>query len=113
MATKSRAELIRRVLDRLQVTQTGQNPAAEDVDQVSQNLDTVLATLASDEVVYIANPDEIELAYFEPVSVCIADKMAMDFGTAVSPDDLVAAQAVLRRMQALRPMYTDQQTSYV
>jgi hypothetical protein len=37
----------------------------------------------------------------------------MDFGTAVSPDDLVAAQAVLRRMQTLRPLYTEQNVSYV
>lgn len=113
MATKTKAELVRRVLDKLQKTQTGQNPAAEDVDQVATNLSTALATIAADEVVYISDPDQIEEAFFEPVAVCVAGQLARDFGTAVDPVDLADAEATLRRIQRLRPMYVEQQASYV
>ena len=113
MATKTRTDLIVRVLDKLQVTQTGQNPSPEDMAQVDGNLDTVLATLAGDEVVYVPNVDQIDEAFFEPLAVCVADKLALDFGTAIDSTALSSAQAVLLRMQRLRPMYVEQQTSYV
>lgn len=113
MATKTKADLVRRVLDKLQKTQTGQNPAAEDFEQVAMNLSTALATIAADEVVYISDPDQIEEAFFEPVAVCVADKLALDFGTAIPAEEVFAAQSLLRRIQRLRPMYVEQQTSYV
>ncbi|WP_336802501.1 hypothetical protein [Kaistia sp. MMO-174] len=95
------------------MTQTGQNPSPEDFSQVDNNLDTILATLAQDEVVYISNPDQIDEAFFDPVSVCVAEKLALDFGAAVSPADVAIARTSLERMQRVRPMYIEQSTSYL
>lgn len=95
------------------MTQTGQNPSPEDFSQVDDNLDTILATLAQDEVVYISNPDQIDEAFFDPVSVCVAEKLALDFGAAVPPADVAIARTSLERMQRVRPMYIEQSTSYL
>lgn len=110
---KTRADLVTRVLQELGAVAVGQQPAAEDVSLVDGNLEPVAAELAADEVVFIADLDQIDDAAFLPLAICVAQRMASDFGVAMDAVKVAGAEARLRRMGRNGPKYTPQPTSYV
>lgn len=111
--SKTRIDLITRTLQVLGVLATGQTMAAEDQQLISDNLDAVLEELAGDEIVYVPDADEIEDAIFPSLAICVADRMAVDFGTAIDVNKVGTAEARLRRIGRNGPKYSQQVTSYV
>lgn len=111
--TKTRIDLITRTLQVLGVLAAGQSMAAEDQQLVNDNLESVLEELAGDEIVYVPNMEEIEEAIFPSLAICVADRMAMDFGTAIDVNKVGIAEARLRRIGRNGPKYSQQVTSYI
>lgn len=118
---KTRADLRVRVLDVLGVSAAGNNPSAEDVQHVDDQLDAVLESLAARSIVNVPNPDEIPLAIFQELAIVVGDAMAVDFGLAqnalrvvdasgVSPYD--RAEKALRVMNAGKPAYGPLRVDY-
>jgi hypothetical protein len=107
---KTRTDLIRRALDHLGVTATGQAVSAEDQESVDGAVDGVLAELAAREVVYIADSNAIPTEWFECLSLCLADAISPAYGAAGSLTALVftpmtGAEDRLRLMQRSKPTY--------
>lgn len=105
MATeKTRADLVVRALDKLGATASGQNPSAEDYDLVDAQVDSVLDSLASQEI-YSADPDAIALDAYQALAVHLAYAVAEDFGKPEGSMDKAVAEAtgVLKRITAARP----------
>lgn len=57
--SKTRAELINQVLDRLQILVYGQTASNEDVQKVDLLVDTAIAQLAALDIYYVADPGEV------------------------------------------------------
>lgn len=57
--SKTRAELINQVLDRLQILQYGQAPSDQDVSKVDRVLDGAVATLAGLNIYYVQDPGSL------------------------------------------------------
>ena len=112
---KTRTDLIRRALDHLGITATGQSVSAEDQASVDGAVDGVLAELAMREVVYVADSDAIPTEWFEALSLCLADAISPAYGAAGTLTALVIAPMTgaedrLRLMQRSRPTYQIQRT---
>lgn len=111
-ATKTRNDLITRVLGVLGKLAAGQSPDAEDAELVDGLIDPALATLAADGIAYIADPSQIDDRYFLPLAVCVADIVSPDFGAPPSPDAVFAAKSTLRRLNAGQAGYTPLKSDY-
>jgi hypothetical protein len=114
MATeKTRTDLVTRVLEVMGVAAAGQSPSAEDVDLVDRQIDSVLASLAARDIVYVADPDAIPLSVFQHVAVLVADEVKSDFGLVQIPNnDPNADTQALRLMAAGRPSYAVLEADY-
>lgn len=95
MATKSRADLIQRVLEELKVTGEGQPASAEDVDVVEKRIDSSIAYLEATNVISLPT-DEFEDTYFEPLVVYMAAMCGRPFSVPVTPEDLDRTMDPLR-----------------
>lgn len=81
--SKTRADLIARVLSRLGKAEAGQPVSAEDTAAVDPYLDGIAGELSSNSIVYLATLDDIDDAFFDPLSAIVADRLADDFGLSV------------------------------
>lgn len=94
--TKSREELITRVLEELGVLAAGQAPSAEDSQTIDNEIDPVLEDLASRGVYTYGDADSIEEDAFVHLAVLIANSKAKPFGMAPSEDTRLLAERRLR-----------------
>jgi hypothetical protein len=91
--SKTRIQLIYKVLDNLGVMVPNQSPAAETVSKVDDILDPTLAMLAAMEIVYVADAGtpsppsdgEIDDAIFLPLADMIAQECSGGFNLAGDP----------------------------
>lgn len=90
--SKTRAELINQVLNRLQILVQGQAPAAEDVQKVDVLVDPALAKLAALDIYYVQDGGEIG-----PTGGDIQDEAFLSVADYVASNHLLADA----RMQAL------------
>ena len=97
---KSREELVRRALRELGVPGAGQQPSAEDVRAVEQDIDTVLRSLAVRGVYLHGDTDAIDDEAFVPLAVLLAASVARQFGASRDPAAIAMAEQELR---VLRP----------
>jgi len=108
--TRTRRELIDAVLDNLGVLVPGQAPSDEEVGRVDSHIDSTIAELEAQEIVYVANAGtasppnggEIELAIFNALADCLAWAVAPAFNLAGDPALKVIsdqAEETLRRIQ--------------
>lgn len=86
-STRTRTELILKVLEKLGVAATGQDPEVEDVARVDGNLDSVVAELSALEIVDIPDINEIAPQYFLGLASICAYELRDEFG--VSGEALV------------------------
>lgn len=108
--TKTRAELVAKVLANLGVLQAGQSPSDEDAATVDGYIDTSLATIAAKGLVTIY-PSAIQPEFFIPIAVLIASDCAHEFGAvAVSGTD--KAERDLRIMTRGEPTRATMKTDY-
>lgn len=84
---RTQNDLITRVLDIMGVLSVGQSIDPEDYAKVQSNLDSWVRKLAADEIVYIADVNNIPSVWFEDVAAIIAGLAAPSFG--ITGQDLV------------------------
>lgn len=107
--TKTRADLIEQALANLGVLAAGQTPAAEDFDTVDGHVDQTFAALSDLDIVTVTDDAAIPIAWFQPLSVLLADDAAMEFGlpgvpaSASSPDPVTDAENRLRELTRGKP----------
>jgi hypothetical protein len=78
--SRSRADLIARVLSRLGKAEAGQPVSAEDTAAVDPHLDGFKLELQQRNVCYLATLDDIPDEWFDSLSAIVADRLADDFG---------------------------------
>lgn len=99
--TKTRAELVVMALDELGVTDSANDPEAEDVAKVDERVDGLLGELAARGVVFVANQDEIPIEQSGPLAELLANEVAAVYGKAKkSPPERLLIEQRLRTMTA-------------
>lgn len=99
--TSTKAELVRVAMEKAGQLATGQNPAADEAQSVSETIDRVLSSLALLRVVYVADPDEIEDGFMEDLGIIVSEAIIK---TRDSDDAAIErSQNRLRKMQAPMP----------
>lgn len=79
-STRTRTDLILKILEKLGVAATGQPPEVEDVARVDNNLDSVVAELPAREIVDIPDLNEIAPEYFMSLASICAYELRDEFG---------------------------------
>jgi len=79
MNTKTKQELVIRALRIIGVVGTGQEPSADNVENVGALVEPMFARLEAVEGIYAPAADEIPDSYFEPYAILLA-KEAIEFG---------------------------------
>jgi hypothetical protein len=86
---RTQSDLVVEALSSLGVVAVGQAPNVEDVAYVADSVDGVLRMLAALDICYIADPDNIPGAMFEPLANILAGEVVNKFG--LSSDDFAKA----------------------
>lgn len=97
--SRTRTELIVEVLDQLGKSEAGQDPAAEDAAKVDGKIKGMLEYLARRKIVYVADPNSIDDAIFESISVILASRCGPAFGAGRQRDVEREEEANLRLLQ--------------
>jgi hypothetical protein len=110
MATRTSADLVTKILEKLFVVPEGQAPEVEDTARVELNLPSVLAELAAREIVYVTDPQNIPDAWFLSVAKICAYEMRDEFGLtgeALAACKLASDEGIsnLKTMLRGRPTY--------
>jgi hypothetical protein len=82
---RNSADLITETLANLGVLAVGQSQDPDDTAYVLEKYDSILRMLASLEIVYVADPNNIPGEWFAPLADIMAGECATKFGS--SPDD--------------------------
>lgn len=98
---KTREELKRAILGKLNVVGVGEIASAEDIQVVDLHIDTRVAHLVASGVINGFDFSAIPETVFDDVATHVASAAAPDFGQPSSPDAEARAEANLRRH--LRP----------
>lgn len=102
-AFKTRDQLIRRALKNIGIIESGETPSAEDYASVDDLIDPLLAQLAADEIIFIQDPEQIELNIYLPLARILGNISGPDFGSAINEDAKTRDENVLRRISATEP----------
>jgi hypothetical protein len=103
---KTRDQLIYRALKNLGQIEPGEAPAAEDYAAVDDLVDPLIATLAVNEIYYVADPDEIDNEVYLPLARLLANAAGPDFGSAINEEAKRIDEALLKKISATKPLYT-------
>jgi hypothetical protein len=99
---KTRDDLKERAAKNLAIIEPGEALSTEDAETFDSLIDPLVAQLAADEIVYIADTEEIELEYFLPLASLLANMAGPDFGTAINDAAKLRDEQTLRRMASSR-----------
>ncbi len=102
---KTRSQLLERAAKDLGIIEPGETLSTEDAETFDGLVDPLVATLAADEIVFIANTEEIELEFFLPLARLLANIAGPDFGSPINEDAKRADEQILRRITSTRPTY--------
>lgn len=91
---RTKAELVQSAMKKLGVLATGQAPSAEDAAAVGEDVATMLATLASRRVFYVANADSIPDEAFDPLAKILTFQAGPAFSFGTLGTEAAAALAV-------------------
>lgn len=109
---KTRTDLISRALRSIGATLPGEADSTEDRATMDGFIDPLIAQLAVDEIIYIADADEIEDQYFIPLARLLANAAGPDFGSPVNEDAKMRDENILRRMASAQPSYAAIKATY-
>lgn len=109
---KTRTQLKERAAKNLGIIEPGETMSTEDDETFDGLVDPLVAQLAADDVVYIDNIEEIDLAYFMPLARLLANIAGPDFGSPVDPAAKAADEQALRKIVSTRPTYEVLKGSY-
>jgi hypothetical protein len=104
-----RQDLIYRALRNLGALPQGQAPSAEDYQSLTDLVDSMLVELEARDVVYIADVENLDDKFLQPLGHILAWRAAPEFGA--GSDQALAALSVqaemhLKQMESVRPDYT-------
>lgn len=80
MATRTQADLVTKILEKLTIVPEGQEPEIEDTARVQVNLPAVLSSLAAREIVYVSDANNIPDQWFMDLAKICAYEMRDEFG---------------------------------
>lgn len=80
MTTRTRADLVIKILEKLGVVPEGQAPEIEDTARVDRNLPSLIAALAAEEIVYVADLETIPEPWFLALAAIAAYRFRNEFG---------------------------------
>lgn len=110
MSFRTSTDLVLKVLDNLGVLPAGQVPGPEDTADIKAALPSVIEKLAGEEIVFIADIENIPGAWFLPLASVVAYELMEEFG--VTGDDAQilmgknqTARTALQSMNRGRPTY--------
>lgn len=109
---KTRTQLIAEALSDIGVIEPGEAPSAEDYAVADGKIDPLLAQLATDQIAYISDPEEIELQYFLPLASLLGNVCGPRFGSPINVEAKKADEQTLRRLTSTRPTYQAQIGEY-
>lgn len=110
--TKTRAQVIERAGFDLGLTQPGEALSPEDYNTLDNLYDPIIAQLSADNVIYISDSDNVDVAIFLPLCSVLANYAGPSFGSPINDAALARDQGTLRRINATTPIYTPQQGNY-
>lgn len=117
-STRTRTDLILKILEKLGVAATGQDPEIEDTTRVDANLDSVIAELGPRDIVNIGDLDNVPSEYFLSVASICAYELRDEFGVigeALSDLEKKNTEAILKlqTMTRSRPTGEPLRVSYI
>lgn len=80
MGTRTSADLVTKILEKLGVVPEGQIPEVEDTARIERNLASMIEELAAREIVYVADIENIPDAWFLSLASICAYEMRNEFG---------------------------------
>ena len=80
-AYRTQTDLINQALKNLGVLAAGNAADPEDIGFVEENVDPMIRTLASLDICYIGDPDQIPGELFLPLAAVLADLSVSKFGS--------------------------------
>lgn len=80
MATRTQADLVTKILEKLFVVPEGQAPEVEDTARVELNLQSVLDSLRGREIVFVPDPNNIPSEWFMDLAKVCAYELKDEFG---------------------------------
>lgn len=95
---KTRADLVDEVADLLNLTGPGETLASEDRTKIERRIDPKIEDLAARRIVYIADADNIDDAYFEPLAALVAEVAGPSFGVPRNLEARLVAEDRFREM---------------
>lgn len=112
MTDKNRQELIYRAAKLLALIEPGEAPESEDYDSLDGLVDPLVEQLSEDQIYYIADPDAIAPAIFEPLARLLANMAGPDFGVPINEEARRRDEQTLRRMGGGKPTGEVMKTVY-
>ena len=109
---KTRDQLIQRALKNIGIIEPGEAPSPEDYATVDDLIDPLIAQLAADEIIYISDPDAIELEYYLPLARLLGNAAGPDFGSAINEQAKAIDEQILRRLSATEPTFETLKVEY-
>ena len=115
MATRTKSDLIAKILEKLNVVPEGMAPEIEDSARVDRNLQSLIEELAAREIVYVPDIEAIPDAWFLSLAAIGAYELRNEFGVtgefeATLANGNAAAIAKIEVMTRGRPTYEPLQT---
>src|SRR5688572_21747954 len=95
--TKTLTDLKTEALGILTGLDPSQDPATEDLETIGVYVGPLFAQLAADQIVYIADEEEIPNEFFLPIARLLANVAGPRFGSAMNADAKTVDEATLRR----------------
>lgn len=110
--TRTRGDLILEAAVKLGIVGTGQPLEDEYAAKIDNNIDPMLATLASNGICNVVNTGFIPAEWFDALAALLANISAPISGRAYDPGIKEYFEMQLRRLTSSRPSYAVQDTDY-
>lgn len=112
MGSLNSDEFADRVLSDIGELGAGQTATAEDVAEIKTRLPSFFSTLASDDVVLVADPEEIPEEWAASLARLFINENGSPWGVPWSKSVKDECEAVLRKQVSSRPTYETQAVDY-
>jgi hypothetical protein len=109
---RTRLELVNEALGVLLNLPAGATFSDEDITTVDGYVDLMLAELTADEVVYLADTDEIPAEWFLSLQGLLASRAGPRYGGARDLASEELHKNTLRRLNSTKPTYETQKAEY-
>lgn len=110
MTTRTRNDLVEKIIEKLGVVPEGQPPEVDDISRVDRNLPSLINELAAREIVYVSDIDNIPDEWFLSLAKIAAYEFRNEFGVTGEFEVTLRQQSDeaignLRVMRRGRPTY--------